>query len=114
MPFALLIVGVVLIVAAVRDTTDVLFTLVKGDFTGSNGKTPITYWMASILLIGAIGYIKPLQPLSRIFLVLLVVVLVLSHGGLFDKFNAQLFGGSLTGTGPITLGGAGSIQSGGK
>lgn len=125
MPFALIIVGVVLVVAAVRGTTDVLFSLVKNDFTGANN---YTYWLASILLIGAIGYIKPLQPLSRIFLALLVVVLVLSHGGLFDKLNAQLFGGTLTpGSGPVTLTGvqidlsslkgwnfgqAGSIQSG--
>lgn len=119
MPFALILVGVLLVVAAVRDTTDKLFALVKGDFTGPNN---YTYWMASILLIGALGYVKALQPLSRIFIVLLVVVLVLSHGGLFDKFNQQLFGGSLSGTGPVTLTpstftsifGAGSIQSGGK
>lgn len=108
MPFALILVGVLLIVAAVRNTTDVLFTLVKQDFTGPNN---YTYWLASILLIGAIGYIKPLQPLSRIFLVLIVVVLVLTHGGLFDKFNAQVFGGSL-GISTPTLGGAGSIASG--
>src|SRR5215469_15320233 len=92
MPFALLIVGVTLVVAAIQNTSSDLFTLVKGDFTGRNN---YTYWMASILLIGALGYIKPMQPLSRVFLALLVVVLIVSHGGLFDKLNAQLFGGTL-------------------
>lgn len=116
MPFALLLIGIVLVVAAVRNTTGILwngnpgtsFKGIKGDFTGDNN---FTYWLASILLIGAIGYVKPLQPLSRVFLVLLVVVLVVSHGGLFDKFNQQVFGGTL-GTSTPTLGGAGSIQSG--
>lgn len=108
MPFALLLIGIVLVVAAVRDKSDVLYTLVRQDFTGPNN---FTYWLASILLIGAIGYVKPLQPLSRMFLVLLVVVLVVSHGGLFDKFNKQVFGGTL-GTSTPSLGGAGSIQSG--
>lgn len=113
MPFALILVGVLLVVAAVRGTTDVLFTLVKQDFTGPNN---YTYWLASILLIGALGYIKPLQPISRIFLALLIVVLVVSHGGLFAKFNAQVFGGTLTGNQPVKLNtnifNAGSIQSG--
>lgn len=109
MPFVLIIVGIVLVVASVRNTTDVLFTQVKGDFTGPNN---FTYWMASILLIGAIGYIKPLQPLSRAFLVLVVVVLVLSHGGLFAQLNAQLF--NTIGQGSTGIAGAGSIQSGGQ
>lgn len=109
MPFALLIVGIVLVVAAVRDKADVLFTLVKDDFISQPGKPSFMYWLAAILIIGAIGYIKPLQGLSRIFLALLVVVLVLAHGGLFDQFNRQLFSSAPASPG---VGGAGSIQSG--
>ena len=112
MPFVLILVGVVLVVASVRNTTDVLFSQVKGDFTGPNN---FTYWLASILIIGAIGYIKPLQPLSRAFLVLVVVVLVLSHGGLFEQLNAQLFSSlGQSSAGSAGVGGAGSIPSGGK
>lgn len=117
MPFALLFVGAVLLVAAVRGQTTQLFGLVKNDFTG---KDNYMYWMASILIIGALGYFKPIAPLSRAFMGLLVIVLVLTNGGLFSKLNQQLFSGSLTaGLSPNLGGGLGllnpqqsSIQSG--
>lgn len=91
MPFALLIVGIVMITSAVRNTTDELTTAIKGDFTG---KDNFLYWMVSILIIGAIGYIPTLRHLSRVFLVLVIVVLFLSNGGFFTKFNQQLFSNS--------------------
>lgn len=96
MPFALLIVGIVLLVSAVRGTQGDLFTLVKGDFSGSNN---YLYWVVSILIIGAVGYIDTLRPISRMFLVLVVVVLFLSHGGVFQQLNSQLFSPS---TGTVT------------
>jgi hypothetical protein len=95
MPFALILVGVVLIVAAVRNTvtnsatTPGLVTLVKGDFTGNNN---FTYWMVVILVLGALGYIDAIKPLSRIFMALVIVVLFLSNGGFFAKFSEQAFG----------------------
>lgn len=103
MPFALIIIGVVLVVASVRNTQDDLYTLVKGDFSGQNN---YLYWMVSILIIGAVGYVPTLKPLSRMFLALLVVVLFLSHGGVLSQLNAQLF--SATGNVsdmPISIGG---------
>lgn len=77
MPFALLIIGVFLLVAGVRDKQNDLFTLVKGDFSGPNN---FVFWIVSILIIGAIGYIPKLKPLSTAFLVLVIVVLFLSKG----------------------------------
>lgn len=91
MPFALLIVGIVMIVSAVRNTTDQLTTAFKNDFTG---KDNFLYWLVSILIIGAIGYVPTLRHLSRVFLVLVIVVLFLSNGGFFTKFNQQLFSNS--------------------
>lgn len=89
MPFALIIIGTVLLVSSVRNTQGDLYTLVKGDFTGDNN---YLYWMVSILVIGAVGYIPTLKPLSRMFLGLVILVLFLSHGGIFEQLNAQLFG----------------------
>jgi len=86
MPFALIMIGVVLVVASVQNTQGTLFTLVKGDFTGPNN---FFYWVAILLVIGTAGYIKPLQPVSRAFLVLLMVVLFLSKG------NPQNAGGGV-------------------
>jgi hypothetical protein len=87
MPFALLIVGVVLVVASVRDTQGDLYTLVKGDFTGPNN---FIYWMISILIVGALGYIPSLQKLSRLFLVLILVGLLLNRKGFFAQFQQQI------------------------
>jgi len=87
MSFALFITGAVLLVASVKNTQDNLFALVQGDFTGQNN---FMYWFVSILVIGAVGYIEKLKPLSIAFLTLLILVLVLTRGGLFDKFTAAI------------------------
>lgn len=94
MPFALLIIGVVLLVSAVRNTQDDLFNLVKGDFTGQGN---FVFWVASLLIIGAVGYIPKLKPVSDGFLILVLVVLFLKRGnpqgiggGFFEKFTGAL------------------------
>lgn len=88
MPFALAIIGVVLLVAGVRNKQADLFTLVKGDFTGKNN---FVFWMASIFFIGAIGYIPKLKPISTGFIALIIVVLFLKKGtGFFDRFTEAL------------------------
>ena len=102
MPFALLIIGAVLLVAAVKGTTDSLFSLVVKDFTGPQN---FIYWMVAILLIGSLGYIPKLKPVSVSLLGLVVLVLFLSRGdpkyvggGFFEKFTAGL--GSTTAATP--------------
>ena len=97
MPFLFIIIGVVMVTAAVRDTvTDSavtkqqgLTTLLVNDFTGKNN---FVYWVLSILIVGALGYIKPLEPVSRAFMLLIVIVLFLSNKGVFDQFNTALQG----------------------
>jgi hypothetical protein len=107
MPFALLIVGVFLLVASIRDSQDTLFALLKSDFTGQNN---FFYWFIAILVIGAVGYIKPLKPLSNAFLVLVVLVLFLKKGnpitaggGFFKQFNTAI-GSTQTASAEPTLG----------
>lgn len=95
MPFALLIIGIVLIVAGVRNSQDQLFSLVKGDFSGDAN---FFYWFISIMIIGAVGYIPRLKPISNAFLVLVILVLFLKRGdpktnvggGFFQQFTAAL------------------------
>lgn len=94
MPFALLIIGIVLLVASVRNTQNDLFTLVRGDFTGSGN---FIFWMISILIIGSVGYIPKLRPISVGFLILVVLVLFLTKGnpqgaggGFFAQFTNAL------------------------
>lgn len=83
MPFAFLLTGALLIIAGIRGTDEDLFNLVKGDFTG---KPSFISWLFAILLIGSLGYIEPIKPVSRAFLFLVLVVLFLSNGGVFQKF----------------------------
>lgn len=94
MAFALIAIGLVMLVSAVRNTTADLTKLIKGDFTGQGN---FVYWLVSILVIGAIGYIPALRPVSRVFLALVIVVLFLKKGnpngiggGFFSQFNSQI------------------------
>lgn len=93
MPFAFAFIGLVFIIAGFRGTTTELMKLLQGDLFGQNN---FIYWLIAIGILGALGYIDTLRPLSRAFLVLLLLVLVLdegkkeSGGGLFTKFQQAI------------------------
>jgi hypothetical protein len=87
MPFVLLIAGIVLLIAAVRDSQCQLYGLIQGDFTGDNN---FITWFLAILVIGAIGYVPKLKPVSDAFLILVIIVLFLRKGtGFFSQLTAQ-------------------------
>lgn len=94
MPLALIFIGVLFLVAAVRgdkcngqQCSTVLFTTIKDDFTGPNN---FIYWGLALFIIGAAGYYKPLKPLSNAFLGLVILVLFISNKGFFEKFMEQI------------------------
>jgi hypothetical protein len=87
MPFAFGFAGILLLVAGVRGTQDDLFALLKGDFSG---KSNFLYWIVAIAIVGAIGYNVKLRGVSHAFMLLLLVVLFLSNGGVFKKFTDQI------------------------
>jgi hypothetical protein len=101
MPFVLLIVGLTLLVASVRNTQGDLFDLVQKDFTGQNN---FIFWLVSILVIGAVGYIPRLKPLSTAFLTLVVIVLFLSKG------NPKLKGGGFFAQATAGLGSTTAVE----
>lgn len=97
MAFAFLFAGLLLLVSGVRGTQDDLFKLVRSDFTGPGN---FINWAGAVILIGLVGYIRPLRPVSQAFLVLLIVVLLLTkgnpkmpQGGFFAQLFAQLKAG---------------------
>lgn len=104
MAFALLIIGAVLLIAAVRGTTDGpagLYALLVGDFTGPAN---FVYWAVAILLIGALGYIPKLKTFSVALLSLVVLVLFLKKGdpsGVGGGFFSQLTTGLGSTTTPV-------------
>jgi len=85
MAFVLLIIGITLLVAGVQNTQADLFTLLKKDFSA------FLMWFIAIFLIGALGYIPKLKPLSTAFMGLVILVLFLSKGtGFFAQFTSAL------------------------
>jgi len=89
MPFVLIIAGILLFVTAIKGTTGTLAKLVSDDIFGTRG---YIYWFASIIIVGAIGYVKPLKGISDAFLLLLILVLFLANRGVFAQFNSALAG----------------------
>lgn len=88
MAFALLIIGVALLVSAIRNTQGTLFSLIQGDFIGRNSFLP---WFGAMFLIGAAGYIPKLKSISTAFMVLVIVVLFLKKGqGFFPQLGSAL------------------------
>lgn len=95
MPFVLIAIGALILVTVIRGTQGQLASLLKGDFTGSNS---FWRWIIAIGIIGAVGYLPKLKPVSDGFLVLVLLVLFISNRGIFgsgsQSFNGQFFGGS--------------------
>lgn len=77
MPFALLSIGILLLVVAVRDQQQAFVALVGGDFSGPGN---FLYWVVALALVGAIGYVPKAKPVSTLFIVLILLVLVLKRG----------------------------------
>ena len=88
MPFALIVLGILFIIIGYRGTEAEFFSTLKGDFTGPNN---FLYWIVSIGIIGAVGYIPSLKSVSNAFLALVLLVLFITKGkGFFDQFNSAI------------------------
>lgn len=83
MPLLIAAIGIVLLVAALRGSTQTLFELIHNDFTGQGN---FLVWLGAILGLGLFGYIKPIRPIAAGFLTLVIVALVLSNKGFFANF----------------------------
>lgn len=93
MAYILLIAGSVLLVAGVRNQQSNLFTLLKNDLTGADN---FFYWIVAVILVGSLGYIDALKPVSHALLILIVLAFVLSNKGFFPKFTQQISQGTST------------------
>ena len=87
MPFALLLIGFLAFVSAYKNTLPQLGALLKSDFSG---KGNFLYWIAALIIVGGVGYFRPLQNSSKMLLLLVLVVMVLSDKGFFGQFVAAL------------------------
>lgn len=88
MPIFLVLAGIGLIAAVLRGQEEQLFAVLKDDFTGNNN---FAAWLLAIIFLGVIGNTwKEIEPLATAFLVLIVVALLMSNQGFFDKLKQQV------------------------
>lgn len=83
MPFALIVIAVVLVVAGARGRTDKLKELLLGDFSGEGN---FINWIIAIFGAGAIGYAPEARQFSRVFMALIILSMLLAKKGFFAKF----------------------------
>lgn len=88
-----LIIGVVLIVAAIRNSQNALASQLMSDMPG------FVVWAAAIVAVGLIGTIPMLKPFSRGLLILIVVVLLLNnYQAILAGFSGAVKSGQDSGT----------------
>ena len=76
-----------MIITGVKGTYAQFGSQVASDFTGSQ---PFTYWVFAIIAVGALGYIDSLRTVSRLFLTLIIVVMVIANKGFFANLTDAL------------------------
>jgi hypothetical protein len=104
-----LFLGVILIVAAIRNSQRALFSALKADVP------EYLIWAAAIFAVGAIGYIKPAKPIANGLLVLMLTAIILAnYKGIIAGFDnawknpgVAQGGGQGMSDGGTTSGGAG-------
>jgi hypothetical protein len=90
MAFPLILIGLLMIVTGARGTYAQFGSQLASEFTGTNS---FTYWLLALGIIGALGYIKQLQLISRMLMALIIISLFLAHKGFFAQFQSALSAG---------------------
>lgn len=93
MPFALVTLGLIMIVVGAKDTQTALGQQLLKDFTGTGN---FTYWVASIGAVGALGYVDSLRTFSRSLMFLILLVMIISNRGVFAKLTEALSNGPVS------------------
>lgn len=88
-----------MIVTGVKGTYAQFGQQVVSDFTGSQ---PFTYWVFAIVGIGVLGYIDALRTVSRLFLALILVSMVLANRGFFAQLTDALKQGPIAPQAPAS------------
>jgi hypothetical protein len=87
MAWPVLIIGLVLIIVGFRGEMDKFEETVREDFTGQPN---FLFWVVAVFLVGALGSLKSMRPVSDGFLALIVISLLLSNRGFFAEFSRQI------------------------
>lgn len=89
MPFALIIIGIILAISAYRNTLSELFSIVKDVSAESKG---FAYWVLASIILGFMASIQSIKKPVNAFMILLMLVLLLRKRGALEQIAAQLKG----------------------
>lgn len=95
MPYALVTIGLLMIITGINNTYSQFGSQLQSDFTGSKS---FIVWIIAIGSVGALGYIKDLREFSHYFMALILISLVLANKGVFANFQAAIAKGPSTPT----------------
>lgn len=87
MPIALLVVGLLIVVAGIKNNAAELESTIVGDFSGAGS---FWYWIVAVIVIGAVGYYQPAKTVSHLFLGLIVLVFLISNNGVFAQIQSAI------------------------
>lgn len=87
MPLFLILLGLALILTAVRNKEGELAAILKDDFTSSNN---FIAWLGAFAALGVIASAsKSLRPATDAFSLLLLTVMMIGNRGFFEQFERQ-------------------------
>lgn len=102
MPYALVVIGLIMIITGVLNTYAALASQLQSDFTGSKN---FVVWIIALGSVGALGYINDLRTFSHYFMALILIAMILANGknGLFQNFQKALASGPTAPTAQTAL-----------
>lgn len=93
MPFALLIIGLLMIITGINNNYSQFASQLSQDFSGSKS---FLVWVLALGAVGALGYIKDLRTFSHYFMALILISMILANKGVFAQFQTALAAGPKT------------------
>lgn len=89
MPFALIVIGIILAISAYRDTLPELFSIIKDVTAESEG---FGYWIIGAIILGFLASIQSIKKPVNAFIILLMIVLLIRKKGTLEQLSNQLKG----------------------
>lgn len=98
MPFALVTIGLLMIVTGIQNTYAQFGAQVQADMIGGNGQRGFLVWAIALAAVGFLGYIGPLRKFSHAFMALILIAIFLANKGFFAQLQAALASGPVAPT----------------
>lgn len=89
MPYALVVIGLLMIVTGVLNTYAAFATQLQNDMGG------FIVWIIALGSVGALGYIDNLRTFSHYFMALILIALILNNRGVFANFQKAVASGPI-------------------